>query len=101
MQNNEILDIEPHDALGNLIMVGNWYGYSRSDGGHSHTTIGQAIKLKRSDFSSYNPAKVRLGNCTVKRFLYGTPSDFRVGEVPADITIASYMVFPVVGNTNG
>lgn len=82
------------DALGNTIIVGGWYGYSRSDGGHSHTTIGKVIKVAVGD-GCYLPAKVRLGNCIVKRFLYGQPSDFRKDEIPRDLSIASYMVFPV------
>lgn len=82
------------DALGNEIIIGNWYGYSRNDGGHSHTTIGIATKITESD-GCYTCAKVRLGTCKVKRFLYGKPTDYRKDEVAKDISIASYMVFPV------
>jgi len=83
------------DALGNEIIIGSWYGYSRSDGGFSHTTIGCAKKVKEGD-GQYTPAKVRLAECVVKRFLYGQPTEpLFPGEKSRDITIATYMVFPV------
>lgn len=76
------------DALGNPIVIGNLYGYSRSDGGWAHTTIGRAEKITPS-------GKVRLVDCTVKRYLYGKPSDFRADEKPADVAMRAAMVFPV------
>lgn len=82
------------DALGKEIVVGEWYGYSRNDGGYSHTTIGRALKVTPSS-GVYSPAKVRLTECHVRRFLYGHPTDHRKDEKPKDITIAAYMVFPV------
>ncbi len=81
------------DALGNEIIAGNWYGYSRNDGGHSHTTIGVATTI--SPPARYKPAKVRLVDCKVRRFLYGEPTDYRKDEKANDISIACYMVFPV------
>ena len=77
------------DALGNEIIVGNLYGYSRNDGGFSHVTIGQAVGAKNG--------KVRLTGCAVTRFLYGEPTDHRLGERPGDVSIRSSMVFPVAG----
>ncbi len=88
--NNPVLD-----SLGNEIIVGNWYGYSRNDGGHSHTTLGKVIKTTDGTRDTYDSPKVRLGSCKVKRFLYGRPTDFRQDEKPADVTIGAYMVFPV------
>lgn len=82
------------DALGNEIVVGNWYGYSRSDGGHSHTIIGRASKVTEGD-GQYIPPKVRLVDCRAKRYLYGQPNDYRKDKKPADVSMASAMVFPV------
>lgn len=81
-------DMHP-DALGNEIIVGNLYGYSRNDGGWSHVVVGQASAVKNG--------KVRLVGCAVTRFLYGEVSDFRKDEKPADVSIRSSMVFPVAG----
>ncbi len=82
------------DALGNEIIVGNWYGYSRSDGGHSHTTLGKALKVTPGD-GQYNPAKVRLGELVVKNFLYGKPTDHGYTGGAKSLSMATYMVFPV------
>jgi hypothetical protein len=82
------------DALGNEIVVGNWYGYSRNDGGHSHSIIGRASKATPGD-GQYVPPKVRLVDCRAKRYLYGHPTDYRKDEKPVDVTMASTMVFPV------
>jgi hypothetical protein len=82
------------DALGNPVIVGNWYGYSRNDGGHSHTTIGRVSKVTEGD-GRYTPPKARLVDCVVKRYLYGHPTDFRKDEKPADVTMAAAMIFPV------
>jgi hypothetical protein len=81
------------DALGDEIVVGNWYGYSRSDGGHSHTTIGKVSKVTKAT-DTYAVPKVRLVDCKVKRFLYGSPTDFRCDEKASDVSIGAYMVFP-------
>ena len=86
---NEIVD-----ALGNPVIVGNWYGYSRSDGGHSHSILGRVKKVTPGD-GQYTPAKVRLVDCVAKRYLYGNPTDFRKDEKPADVSMAAAMVFPV------
>lgn len=84
------------DALGNKIIVGNWYGYSRNDGGHSHTTIGKALKV--SEAKGYEPAKVRLGECKSNHYVYGEPTtrEWRQGKPDAaGVSIMSRMVFPV------
>ena len=86
------------DALGNPVIVGNWYGYSRNDGGHSHTTMGKVSYVTESD-GQYRPPKVRLIECRVNRFHYGKPTDRRKDEIPADISIAAFMVFPVPAPT--
>jgi hypothetical protein len=83
------------DALGKEIVVGAWYGYSRNDGGQSHTTIGRVGKVTPGNPSRYKPAKVRLVDCKVNRFIYGEPTDYRKDEVAKDVSIAAYMVFPV------
>lgn len=82
------------DALGNEIIIGNWYGYSRNDGGFSHTTLGKALKVTPGD-GQYLCAKVRLGEIKVSRFLYGTPTDHRKDEGAKTLSMATYMVFPV------
>lgn len=82
------------DALGREIVIGEWYGYSRNDSGFSHTTVGRVLKIIPGD-GQYKPPKVRLTDCYIKRYLYGMPTDYRLAEKPKDVTIASYMVFPV------
>lgn len=82
------------DALGNEIIIGNWYGYSRNDSGFSHTTVGKAVKVTPGD-GQYLCAKVRLGEVKVNRFLYGKPTDYRYSEQAKTLSMATYMVFPV------
>jgi hypothetical protein len=82
------------DALGKEIVIGKLYGYSRSDGGHSHTTIGRVSKITEGD-GQYVPGKARLVDCVVKRYLYGKPTDYRAGEKPADVSMMGAMIFPV------
>lgn len=82
------------DALGKPVIVGSWYGYSRNDGGFSHTTIGKVSKVTSGD-GKFTPPKVRLVDCVVKRFLYGHPTDHRKDEKPKDVTMFAAMVFPV------
>lgn len=77
------------DALGNEIIIGNWYGYSRNDGGFSHVNLG---RVKAVNDKTGN---VRLVDCKVTRWLYGDPSDFRADKKPADVSIRSSMIFPV------
>lgn len=88
------------DALGNEIVVGGWYGYSRNDGGFSHTVIGLAGRATEGDPDNYQPPKVRLTQCRVKRYLYGRPSDHRAGEKSKDISMAAFMLFPVPSPTD-
>lgn len=83
------------DALGNEIIIGNWYGYSRNDGGFSHTTVGKALKVTEADLSQYRVAKVRLGNCKVTRYLYGQLTDYEKDKVAKDLSMATFMLFPV------
>ena len=82
------------DALGNEIVIGKLYGYSRNDGGHSHTTIGRVSKITEGD-GQYVPGKVRLVDCVVKRYLYGKPTDYRKDEKPSNVTMMGAMIFPV------
>lgn len=85
------------DALGNEMVVGSWYGYSRNDGGFSHTTVGKAEKVVSGD-GQYTPAKVRLTDLHVSHYLYGQPYDKGTpgSAKPAKaISIACFMVFPV------
>ncbi len=77
------------DALGNEVIVGNWYGYSRNDGGFSHVTLGVVTSVKEET------GKVRMCQCKVTRWLYGKPSNYRADDVPADVSIIGNMVFPV------
>jgi hypothetical protein len=81
------------DALGNEIVVGRKYGYSRNDGGYSHVTIGTASKITEANSDRYNPPKVRLIDCTVLRFYCGEP--YQNDVKPADVSILGVMVFPV------
>lgn len=75
------------DALGNEIIQGNMYGYSRNDGGFSHNTVGVA--------SGESKGKVKLTQLRIKRFLYGEPTDFREWQIPDYVYISSNQVFPV------
>jgi hypothetical protein len=79
------------DALGNEIVIGNWYGYSRNDGGRSHVTVGQAIKT--------TDKTVRLGNCKVNLWLYGDPCD-HYRKLATEVSIRSDMIFPVPAPQN-
>lgn len=75
------------DALGNDIVIGNLYGYSRNDGGFSHVTVGRAEYVKNG--------KVRLTDCRVAHWLYGKPGELSsTRQPPRPISILSYMVFP-------
>lgn len=80
-------EIEHLDALGNKIVLGKWYGYSRSESGWAHVTIGIASSCKNG--------KVHLHVKSVKRYLYGDESDFRKDEPLNNVSIRSNMVFPV------
>lgn len=82
-QSNDIVT----DALGNEIVIGNLYGYSRSAGGHSHTTVGEAKSAKNG--------KVRLIGCIVKSYTYGEPSRFNPEHQGEDVSMRGNMVFPV------
>lgn len=77
------------DALGNEIVLGNWYGYSRNDGGWSHVNLGR-VKTINEDTGN-----VRLTDCRVTRWLYGEPSDFNADKKPSDVSIRGTMIFPV------
>lgn len=75
------------DALGNPIVIGNWYGYSRSVSGWSHVTLGVASHTKAD--------KVYIVVKKVTRYLYGDPTDYRSDEKPGNVSIRANMVFPV------
>ena len=77
------------DALGNEIVIGNWYGYSRNEGGFSHATLGKAKSV------SEKTKKVRLEKCIVKRYLYGQPSLHRLNSNASEVSMSSTMIFPV------
>ena len=79
------------DALGNEIILGNWYGYTALGGGFSHTTIGKVKAINEKT------EKIRLEKCIVKHYLYGKPTGTPTwrNPTPADVSIRSVMVFPV------
>lgn len=87
------------DALGNEIVIGGLYGYSRNDGGFSHTTVGRAEKVvDGNDPRGCAPAKVRLADLRVSHYLYGKPYTKGLpgsAKQAKTIMIAAYMVFPV------
>lgn len=51
------------DALGNPIIIGNWYGFSQKDSGWTIVTFGIAEKT--------TPARVTLGCVRSQKYLYG------------------------------
>lgn len=79
------------DALGNEVVIGAWYGYSALGGGYSHTTIG---KIK---YVNEITGKVRLENCIVKDYLYGTSAilSWKENKKPSDVSIRASMIFPI------
>lgn len=77
------------DALGTDIVIGGWYGYSKTDGGWAHTTVGQAEYVKNG--------KVRLANINVAQYLYGDPSEYNHHRANG-VSIKTIMVFPVSGD---
>ena len=77
------------DALGNEVIVGQWYGYSSLGSGWSHSTLG------RVKYVTEKTGKVRLENCRVKRYLYGEPTDFKADVIPSDVSIRGTMIFPI------
>lgn len=75
------------DALGQEVVIGSWYGYSRNASGVSHVNVGMAKTTSKG--------KVRLEHCMVLSYLYGTPTNHRVGNDAPDLSIGTNMVFPV------
>jgi hypothetical protein len=75
------------DALGNEILVGAAYGFSRNVSGYSYTTVGIAAYTKNG--------KVRLVNCVVTSRLYGIDDTVKVYNEASDVSINAFMVFPV------
>ena len=73
------------DALGQPIVLGNFYGYSRNESGWSHVIIGRAFKTTDN-------GKVHLIDCTMKKWLYGKET---VPSESINVTIRAFMVFPI------
>lgn len=76
------------DALGNPIVQGARYGYSRNANGFTHVTIGTA--------NGFTPlGKVKLIDCVVTSYLYGEPCKRHNDDNPGNVSILSNSIFPV------
>lgn len=78
------------DALGNRIVLGARYGYSRNSNGFTTVTLGTAKFVRVGE--------VRLIDCHVTTYLYGKPLEPRAGDPPtrpADVSILSNSIFPI------
>lgn len=78
------------DAIDRPILIGAKYGFSRNQNGISYVTIGCAAYLKND--------KVRLINCTVTSRLYGLEESKKIDQDASDISMHSFMLFPISPN---
>ena len=72
------------DALGNEVVAGNWYGYSKQDGGYAVVVLAKVKYIK--------DGKVRLANVIEKRSFYREPFKVNPGK---DRTMTSNTLFPI------
>lgn len=84
----EVSETFPTDALGDPIVIGARYGYSRNSNGFTHVTLGTAKSVSDS-------GKARLVDCEVKNFVYGKPCARFTDAPPADVSVLSTSIFPV------
>ena len=75
------------DALGNEIIVGNKYGYSRNQNGFTYVRIGDIVKI--------NDKSVRMKVESSKRQLYDGILENDNRQKAQFINIKSIMLFPV------
>lgn len=75
------------DALGNEIVMGGWYGYTQSNNGLSHITIGKAFKETPTGLLTLSETRV-WGIGYQNNTIYSKDSGKKV-------SVRSLMVFPV------
>jgi ribosome biogenesis protein Nip4 len=75
------------DALGNDIVVGNFYGYTSTSGGFARTVLGTVTHLTKQ--------KVAVKVEYVNRFLYGKPIKDDYGNRAEQVAVHGYLLFPV------
>lgn len=75
------------DALGNEIVMGGWYGYTQSNSGLSHITIGKAFKETPTGLLTLSDTQV-WGIGYQSNTIYSKDSGKKV-------SVRSLMVFPV------
>lgn len=79
------------DALGNDIVIGNFYGYTSTSGGFARTVLGTATHLTKK--------KVAVKVEYTKRFLYGEEikdhkEAFGINQAE-QVAVNGYLLFPV------
>jgi len=72
------------DALGNEVIVGNWYGYSKQDSSLVTVVLAKVKYIK--------DGKARLTNVIEKRSIYGDPFKAKEGR---ERTMTGNTLFPV------
>lgn len=79
---------DPYDALEQLIVIGNVYGYTSTSSGWSRTVVGKAVGLTKTGLVKLEPTKI----CN---FLYGRPTKREWDEPAKHVNIRPHMLFPV------
>jgi hypothetical protein len=75
------------DALGNEIVMDGWYGYTQSNNGFSHITIGKAFKETPTGLLTLSETQIwRVGY---------RDSKIWAKESGKKVTVRSFMTFPV------
>jgi len=78
------------DALGNMIVFGNYYGYSRSQNGHNTIHVGKAL----------HETKKGMLSLEVEHTKTGCYESATTSEVPhRHVTVKPILIFPVDINT--
>lgn len=78
------------DALGNEVIVGKWYGYSRNGDGITKIVVGK-IKSFKPDAK-----RVYLLDAIEKRHLYGGAAEFE--DKDGGVSISPISLFPISDN---
>lgn len=76
------------DALNDMIVIGDVYGYSTASGGWARTVIGEAVGITQT-------GRVSLRVIRHQTFLYGEKTDYNPGG--DKVNIRSHMLFPIRG----
>ena len=79
--------MEIYDALGDEIIIGKKYGFTRSKNGIAHTVLGEASKITKT-------GRVSLKVISVKKYCWGKliENDKKISNVSS---IYPFMLFPV------